>query len=307
MRGILLLNVLTFLYGSNIPIIKETEAIANPSLFLCGRFALATMVLSPYISSGIRDAEVRSASLELGLWISMGYWTQSFSLLTSDAGRASFISAFTVIAVPLLAGLSGREISKLTWASAITAFVGVGFLETSGSPATVGDLWSLFSAVLFGVHMLRTEHYSRVLPLRKLLPLLSMQLLVITLSSLLWCFMSSTVFKGCLFDLPEIDLKVAWQSILSMPWLPVMYTGIVSTALCLWIELTAMRDISATDTAVIYSLEPLWGAAFAWCFLGERWGPKGWFGALLILGGSLSVQLFQARDGAPDMEKSKQQ
>lgn len=49
----------------------------------------------------------------------------------------------------------------------------------------------------------------------------------------------------------------------------------------------AMRDISATETAIIYGLEPVWGAGFAWFLLGERWGVSGWFGAALVLGNHL--------------------
>jgi drug/metabolite transporter (DMT)-like permease len=45
-----------------------------------------------------------------------------------------------------------------------------------------------------------------------------------------------------------------------------------------------MRDVSATETAIIYGLEPLWGAGFAWFLLGERWGTSGWIGAALVLG-----------------------
>jgi drug/metabolite transporter (DMT)-like permease len=45
-----------------------------------------------------------------------------------------------------------------------------------------------------------------------------------------------------------------------------------------------MRDISATETAIIYGLEPVWGAAFAWAMFGERWGIMGFFGAILIIG-----------------------
>lgn len=45
-----------------------------------------------------------------------------------------------------------------------------------------------------------------------------------------------------------------------------------------------MRDISATETAIIYGLEPLWGAGFAWFLLGERWGTVGWIGAAFVLG-----------------------
>lgn len=49
-------------------------------------------------------------------------------------------------------------------------------------------------------------------------------------------------------------------------------------------QLSAMRDVSATETAIIYGLEPVWGAAFAWFLLGERWGVVGWIGAALIIG-----------------------
>lgn len=47
-----------------------------------------------------------------------------------------------------------------------------------------------------------------------------------------------------------------------------------------------MRNVSATETAIIYGMEPLWGAAFAWFLLGERWGALGWIGAALVLGKS---------------------
>jgi len=49
-------------------------------------------------------------------------------------------------------------------------------------------------------------------------------------------------------------------------------------------KMAAMRDVSATETAIIYGLEPVWGAGFAWFLLGERWGTAGWIGAALILG-----------------------
>ncbi|KAJ0721221.1 putative EamA domain-containing protein [Helianthus annuus] len=72
------------------------------------------------------------------------------------------------------------------------------------------------------------------------------------------------------------------KEIMKFPWIPALYTGVFSTGLCLWIEMTSMRDVSATETAIVYGLEPVWGGGFAWFFLGERWGVSGWFGALLF-------------------------
>ncbi|GJN29049.1 hypothetical protein PR202_gb17240 [Eleusine coracana subsp. coracana] len=61
----------------------------------------------------------------------------------------------------------------------------------------------------------------------------------------------------------------------------------------------AMRHVSATETAIIYGLEPVWGAAFAWTMLGERWGIMGFLGALLIIVGSLMVQILGSIPDVP--------
>ena len=44
-----------------------------------------------------------------------------------------------------------------------------------------------------------------------------------------------------------------------------------------------MRSLSAAESTVIYSTEPLWGAAFAAATLGETLGWNTFVGALLII------------------------
>lgn len=65
--------------------------------------------------------------------------------------------------VPLLAGMSGKGVSLVTWASCVAALVGVGLLEQGGAPPGVGDVWSMLSAVAFGLQVFRTEHHARIL------------------------------------------------------------------------------------------------------------------------------------------------
>ena len=48
-------------------------------------------------------------------------------------------------------------------------------------------------------------------------------------------------------------------------------------------QMVAMEHVSATETAIVYGLEPVWGAAFAWFLLGERWDNAAWIGAALVL------------------------
>ncbi|XP_070672276.1 uncharacterized protein [Malus domestica] len=110
---------------------------------------------------------------------------------------------------------------------------------------------------------------------------------VVTVMSTIWYCVG--VGSGGLQDFnPSLwTCGMFWEWMVVFPWIPALYSGIFSTGLCLWVEMAAMRDVSATETAIIYSLEPVWGAAFAWFLLGERWGATGWVGAALVL-----VQIF---------------
>ncbi|CAI0394181.1 unnamed protein product [Linum tenue] len=230
LRSVLLLNVVAVVYASDICMVKAVEATTDPAAFAAVRFLVSAIPFVPFLLRSRGDSHTRNAGFELGLWASLGYLIEAVGLLTADASRASFISLFTVIAVPLLDGMLGGIVPARTWFGVLMSAIGVAMLESSGSPPNVGDLLSFLSALFFGIHMLRTEHFSRKMKKEDFLPLLGY-------------------------------------------------------------EMAAMRSVSATETAVIYGLEPLWGAGFAWFLLGERWGTAGWIGAALVLGGSLVVQI----------------
>eukprot|EP00897_Mesotaenium_endlicherianum_P000472 jgi/Mesen1/10425/ME000082S09926 len=310
-RGLILLNMLTFLYGSNIAVVKEANAVLDPATFAAGRFAIAALVFSPFLARAFRSRVVRDAGLELGVWASIGYLAQAVGLLSTDAGRASFISTFTVIEVPIIAGLFGARIPRLTWISAAAAVCGVGLLETSGGTTSwVGDAWTFGSALLFGVHMLRSEHHSKLLAKdNAAVPLIALQLLVIAVCSTVWSLVSHIQGgdAGLLAQAAAGNWEEVGQGLAAVPLLPMLYTGLASTAFCLWIEVVSLRDVSATEAAMVYTMEPLYGAGFAWLLLGERWGLKGWIGAALILGGSLTMQLFADKheEELPEVKEEK--
>ena len=76
---------------------KEVEELVDPATFNAVRFAITAIPFVPLVLYKWDDVETRNAGIELGFWVSLGYLMQAFGLLTSDAGRASFISMLTVI------------------------------------------------------------------------------------------------------------------------------------------------------------------------------------------------------------------
>ncbi|PAN24196.1 hypothetical protein PAHAL_4G164500 [Panicum hallii] len=290
-RSVVLLNLVTLIFASNISVVKEAETLLDPDLFNMLRFTIAVIPFAPLLLKSLRDMRILVRGVELGLWVSMAYLAQAVGLLTADAGRSSFISALTVIIVPFLDGLVGAEVPAYTWFGAVLSLLGVAMLELSGSPPCVGDLLNLLSAFSFAIHMLRTEHISRNMKKENFSTLVGCEVFVVALVSaatyILKCFIRNVQhwhFKSW----PPTEL---FGMAMSLPWPAILYTGIFSTSFCLWAEVAAMRDVSATETAIIYGLEPVWGAAFAWVMLGERWGMAGFVGAILIIVGSLMVQI----------------
>lgn len=291
-RGLILLNILTFLYGSNVTVVKEAQAALDPFTFSLGRFGIAALAFTPFLKPAFENPAVFRAGLELGIWASLAYVTQAVGLMTTEAGRAAFIGTFTVIEVPIIAGIFGARIPAVTWWAAAAAVGGVALLESAGGNSSpMGDFWTIMSALIFGFHMLRSEHHARHVPADSALSLIALQLFVTGVMSFGWLLGMSQlglVDESSLHAMTTFD----WGTISSWPWLQMAYTGVLSTAFCLWVEVVSLRDVSASEAAMVYTLEPLYGAGFAWVLLGERWGPLGWAGAGLILGGSLTMQLF---------------
>lgn len=76
--------------------VKGVETSMDPATFSAVRFVMSAIPFLPFVFQARDDFKTRNAGMELGLWVSLGYLMEAIGLLTADAGRASFISLFTV-------------------------------------------------------------------------------------------------------------------------------------------------------------------------------------------------------------------
>ncbi|HWQ11721.1 MAG TPA: DMT family transporter, partial [Roseiflexaceae bacterium] len=65
-------------------------------------------------------------------------------------------------------------------------------------------------------------------------------------------------------------------------WGLLAYLGLVPTALAFGLFLVGMRTTAATEATIVTLLEPLTATLLAWLLFGERLGPQGLVGALLL-------------------------
>jgi drug/metabolite transporter (DMT)-like permease len=328
LRGLVLLNCMTLLMGSNWVVVKESGADMDPWVFTALRFLLAAAAFAPFLAKGWRDPALRDAGLEIGAWSAAGYLTQSLALAHTPASRASLLSTFTVLAVPLLAGLSGAKIKPLVWGCGAAALLGTSLLESGGgAPPNIGDAYSVVSALFFAVQLFRTERISRQLPggAGGMLPLMALSMATVAVVSAAGAGVAHAQEAAhALAGLQQaaVALAAAAAGALAsgggaagaaatdaaaaaaggMGGHPghavgeLLYTSLCSTDLALLCEMVALQSVTSTEAAMVYSLEPVSGALLAYAFLGDRWGPAGWAGAALILAASLVTQLAGAEE-----------
>jgi len=303
--GIMLLNVVTMLFGSNQVLIKTletddgTDAIDS---FLCmglrfgfGALALGAFTLckreepppdhSPEASPSPRSkADGTKAGLELSVWLFLGFATQAVGLQYTSASSGALLGSLTIVLVPLLSLLDGRHIDRLTWGSVCLAMVGtalfVGPKAISGDLVSRGDVLEMGSAALFAVQIWRCERLIRLVPENEVAPLTCLQLALVSCFSWL-CFFAE-----------GHSLPSALRTVSAFPageWAKILAVGVVTTGFCIWAESKALREVDATVAALIYALEPVWGAIFAYVWLGETLdGPYAMSGAAFLLLASLA-------------------
>jgi len=155
--------------------------------------------------------------------------------------------------------------------------------------ATHGDLFCLAQALFFGIGYWRLESASVQYP-DQTGRMTAGQLLAVAAGSILFWLGS-----GDGASLAQLQTWLTDPFILaSLGW-----TGLVSTALALYMEAVALKVVSATELTVLMTSVSLWGSAFAYVTMGEVLPPIGMLGGLAILTGCVLSCTGKTPDPAP--------
>jgi drug/metabolite transporter (DMT)-like permease len=263
-RGSTLLLAATALWGSQFAVIKTILPGASPAIVNAGRFAIAAAALAPFARRGRR---IWAGGAELGGLLFAGYTAQVTGLHYTTMNRNAFITSMAVLFVPLLGAMIGRPMGRLVWLAAMVGLLGCGLMCYDGSRPNPGDFWTLAAALLFAVYMVRMETVS---PEHPSLALAAAQIIVVMVLSMAWAT-------------PEI------AHLGSLPWLGLLYLGLLCTALTTWMQAVAQKTVPAPQTAILFTLEPVFAAAFGFALLGEKLGFRGIVGAAMIMVSAAAV------------------
>lgn len=266
--------LVAFLYGTNFGVVKLMGEEIPVSMAAALRFTLAVIALSPLLAQ-VRK-EVIPQGLEIGFWVTLGYIVQAVGLETVEASKMGFLCALIVVVCPVLEAVSGGKISKGQWYSVAVAVVGAGFLELGGTvrPA-IGDLFGLVQPVGFGVALWKCEQVQREYPDQGG-AITALQLVVTMFASWLWVIWDNQ-------GLPSVESITGALNSAEMG-AAVLWTGLITTALTVFLQTTSVSKLSSQEATVLISTEPIWAALFSSVLLQEVIGPNAFIGGGLIVG-----------------------
>lgn len=285
-RADLLLVVIAVIWGTTFTIVHGAVAQFPPLALIALRFGCAALLLLPVLlRGGLRVQEIK-VGLLLGGLLFVGFATQTFGLQRTTPARAGFITGLNVVLVPIFAVLLGQRpprpallgvvvamvgLAVLTWGCALP-WLGCSLVATSTPQQGIGDLLVLVCAAAFALHIVAVSRYATTLP-------------VATVNT--WQLIVAALLAG--------GTALATERPIPQPTLgvvgAVVFLGVIATALVFALQLRVQRHTTATHTALIFALEPVFAALFAWLWIGEQLTGAVLGGGAIMLSGVLLAEL----------------
>ncbi len=282
----------TLIWASTFTIVKSALSGISPMVLVSSRFLLASLVMMPFFIAPVRQAnakQFRQASI-LGFILFIGFITQTVGLMTTTATKSAFITGTFIIFTPIFQTILERRIpSKANIAAIASAIIGVLFLAGNGSSLsgffseigrniTFGDFLTLICAISYALYIVYIDLISE-----------SMDYKFLTF----WQIFVTAVLS--LLSIPVMHLSgIEPARFTPSPLVigAILYTALFATTLTTAVQTKFQRAVSPTRASLIFSMEMVFAAVFAFLILSERISLFGYIGSGLIISGVLISELF---------------
>jgi drug/metabolite transporter (DMT)-like permease len=272
MTALVALVAVTAVWGVTFVQVKDAVAIYPLFAFLALRFAIASATLAVPGARRVRSLgrDGSAAAAFAGLLLAAGYTLQTAGLQRTSVSSAGFVTGMYVVLTPLIAlGLFRIRVGLAAWGGVALATVGLGLLSGVHGGDVVGDLLVLAGAAVYSLQIVLMERYAP-----------RYDAIAFTLVEML------AAFAGLgLVAIPQLETPHGWTV-----WGALIVTGVFASALAFLAQTWAQRRTSATRTALVFTLEPVWAALFGYTLAGDRLGVTGWVGCAVIMAGILLAE-----------------
>lgn len=286
----LALLLVTIFWGAGFPATKIALQTMTPYYHIGIRFGVASLLLAILFYKKLKylNKNLIKPALVLSSLLFATYAFQTVGIQYTTASKSSFFSGLAVLIVPLFSIFYLKAKLELkTVISVLTATLGLFLLSYTGGnfDFNIGDFLTILCSVCYGWQLLFTGTY--------------VQKHDATLLAIVQLFFVS-VF-GMLFAI----VLEPFPKDMSMPsfW-SLMFSAVLCTAFAFWMQTTAQKFTPASHIALIFTMEPVFGALTSFLVLGEVIGVKGIFGGMFIVAAMLISELQWTKNPSEDITAS---
>ncbi len=270
------------IWGSTFFIVKNALDDIDPVILVGYRFLLAGIIMLPFIiMSGKNILSGIMPALVLGFFLWLLYIPQTIGLKYTTASNSGFITGLFVVFIPLFQRyIFKRKPNPLELIAVFVSLCGLWILTGSLKDINLGDILTLAAALTYALHVLYSDRYmkSGIDPY----VLCCQQFLIVGTLSIL-C--------GFILDLP---FAIGTEFTVGV----VLFLALFPTLSAFLFQMMAQKTVPPVKVSLIFALEPVFAAAFAWTLGGEipvlhrALGGTLIFAALIISGLPLHKKYF---------------
>lgn len=262
------------IWGSTFIVTKGALDAVDPVAMVAIRFAVSAGLLLPWVLKRKDKTRHMKEGFYLSLFLALLYLTQTTGLLYTSASNSGFITGLFIIFIPVFMYLFRREKpTRMQGLSAVLAIAGMWLLTGGVSGFNVGDALTLVAAAAYSAHLIFTDKYVKAEADTVLLAFHQF-----------WMVSAVSLFIALLRG---SSLAVANLN----GWGVILFLAVFPTLTAFFIQMVAQKHSEPFKVGIIFTLEPVFAAAFAWTWGGEEFVWIKAMGGLLIVSGMLMGEL----------------
>lgn len=270
-------------WGLNFVVMKGVLADLTPYYYLGIRFIIAAAVMVPVFWRQVKTINVEDikGGLVLGLFMALGFFTQTKGLIYTTPAKSGFITCSYVVMVPFIAFFITKVFPG--WFQIVGAtitFLGIGTISLADTlTVNPGDTMTLFCAIFFALQIAYTEHYvKRANPIN--------------------IAMIQVAAVGIISMIIALTTEPFPSAFETRTWVAIGFAALFCTAGAFAIQNLSQKYTASSHAAVLLSTEAVFAGLFSYLILKEPMTPKSLWGFALITAGVLITELAPASSEA---------
>tara|TARA_Y100001949_G_scaffold102930_1_gene86828 strand:- start:74 stop:901 length:828 start_codon:yes stop_codon:yes gene_type:complete len=258
--AIIALVTSALLFGSTFAVVKDLISSLTPVNIVFLRYVIASILF--LFIGGIPEKKYIFPGLLMGVFLWIGYITQTIGLETTSTINSGVVTGFYIVLTPIFSKyINKKTIKRKNLIGSISGFIGILLIALNDLDQLFGNLFTLICATGYAMHIVMVERYVKDMSISKLM------------------FVQS--ISGAIFCIPFLNFSNLGLSTNFI--YQIIFLGFVVNFCAFYLQLFGQKSINASTASLLFGLEGVFALLIGVFFVGEILNILNWTGVLIIL------------------------